>query len=136
MPTPRKKSGKSLSSDGFLSAEAYQGLTSEQDFQDQVVERATMLGWRVFYVPQWIWKLVFAHWKRVGPRAGKKWAKGGFPDLVMTRRGRLIFAELKVGYNKTQENQDEWIADLALIPCIEVFVWRPSDQGDIERVLA
>lgn len=121
---------------GFLSAEAYQGLTSEQYFQDQIVDRAELLGWRVFYVPQWVWKLIFAHWKRVGHRRGKKWAKAGFPDVCMVRRGRLVFAELKVGTNRTQANQDEWLDDLRMVAGIEVFIWYPKDQEEIESVLA
>jgi hypothetical protein len=63
----------------------------------------------------------------------------GFPDLVAVRPGRLVVAELKV-YPATQargrptERQAEWLAAFALVGA-EIYVWRPPDRPEVERVL-
>jgi hypothetical protein len=53
----------------------------------------------------------------------------GFPDLVLARAPRLIFAELKVGSNKPTKAQREWLNalndGLDLTP--EVYLWYPRD---------
>ena len=85
----------------------------------------------------------------------------GFPDLVLVRRGRLVFAELKrqASSAKTSPEQDAWLADLSAVadsvldevlagdryidgintppPYIGVYVWRPLDllDGIVEAVL-
>jgi hypothetical protein len=74
----------------------------------------------------------------------------GFPDLVMVRRGRLIFAELKQQGKRPTHDQDRWLAELRQVaeefiapqnrkchPPLEVYVWRPMDwlDGSIQRVL-
>ena len=66
----------------------------------------------------------------------------GFPDLVMVRGGRLIFAELKrEGGNPTPE-QRIWLAELGdvgrySLGNVRCYLWKPSDwlNGDIEAVL-
>jgi hypothetical protein len=61
----------------------------------------------------------------------------GFPDLVLVRRGRLIFAELKTpDAPPPRAAQQDWLADLALCSCAEVFVWRPVDWPQIVRTLS
>lgn len=61
----------------------------------------------------------------------------GFPDLVMVRGQRLIFAELKVGKNKLSAEQSQWIIDLTNLVSMEVAVysWTPKDWIDILKVL-
>ena len=51
----------------------------------------------------------------------------GFPDLVLVRPPRLIFAELKSSKGKLTVEQKEWLAVLALIPGVEVYIWKPED---------
>ena len=61
--------------------------------------------------------------------------EAGFPDLVLVRGSRLIFAELKIGKNKPTPEQDGWIQALfdarAGSPSIEVHVWRPEQWSQI-----
>lgn len=68
----------------------------------------------------------------------------GFPDLVLVRRGWLIFAELKRQDRKAKPSaaQEEWLDDLGevearLYPFVTAHVWRPLDllDGSIERIL-
>ena len=61
----------------------------------------------------------------------------GFPDLVLVRGSRLIFAELKrEGENPTQD-QRLWLQALSAVGTpIETYVWRPSDWPQIAEILA
>jgi hypothetical protein len=59
----------------------------------------------------------------------------GFPDLTLTKGGRLIFAELKVGYRKLTPAQADWMYVLRMVPGVEVYVWRPRDFEQIISVL-
>ncbi len=63
----------------------------------------------------------------------------GFPDLVLLRPPRLIFAELKgdsdYGKKGPTEDQRRWINALKLVPGVEVYVWYPRDINDIVTIL-
>lgn len=68
----------------------------------------------------------------------------GFPDLCMVRRGRVIFAELKMEGKEPTDEQQKWLeAGLLPLPDLEqanrVFVkavcWHPSDWDMIVRIL-
>lgn len=62
----------------------------------------------------------------------------GYPDCtILTRDGRLIFAELKRQNREPTDAQREWLEALELIG-IEAYLWRPSDwlDGTIEDVLS
>lgn len=89
---------------------------SEKQFQQQVTDLAELYGWRVYHVPD------------------SRRCSAGFPDLVLARRGVVIFAELKVGRNKTSPDQDAWLADLAASGA-RCRVWYPADWPEIERTL-
>jgi hypothetical protein len=99
---------------------------SEAGFQAALIRFARLLGWRV------------AHFRKA--RVGGRWmtpvaADGaGWPDLVLCRRGVLLFAELKHGRGRTTAEQDEWIGQLRAAGQT-VYVWRETDWGEIERVL-
>ena len=58
----------------------------------------------------------------------------GFPDCVFSRRERLIFAELKAGRGKPSIEQEAWLVSLRSAP-VEVYVWKPSDIDEIEKIL-
>lgn len=98
---------------------------TERELQSAVIECARLLGWRV------------AHFRPA--ETSKGWrtpveADGaGFPDLVMARRGRLLFVELKSEKGKLRPEQVAWLD--ALNPL--AFVWRPADwlSGTVEHVL-
>jgi hypothetical protein len=68
----------------------------------------------------------------------------GFPDLVLVREGRLIFAELKRQTGRTTTQQDIWLKalqtceydDWQSLMAVKVVVWRPSDWPAVERALS
>jgi hypothetical protein len=59
----------------------------------------------------------------------------GFPDLVMTRDGRVIFAELKSQKGRVRPEQQHWLDELNKVAGVEVYLWRPSDSDTIEKTL-
>lgn len=91
---------------------------TERDFQRWVTDLATWFGWR--------W------WHDVDSRRNF----AGLPDLILARRGRLIFAELKRQQGQVRPEQAEWLAVLGSIGGgVEVHLWRPADRAEIERIL-
>ena len=102
-------------------------MLSERDFQDNVIELAQTLGWVV-------------HHDRPA-RQGEGWVTPiqgdpGFPDLVLAKGGRVIFAELKSEKGKVTDDQEAWLLELPNgYPESNVFVWRPSDLEQIQKVL-
>jgi hypothetical protein len=72
----------------------------------------------------------------------------GFFDWVLMRRGRIIFAELKVDHGKLSKDQQAWF-EAGEIPAArngggfgiyqdnrtEFHLWRPSHRDEILRVL-
>lgn len=83
---------------------------SEAELQTNVMQMAKVLGWLTYHT----------HDSRRSPR--------GFPDLVMVRGERLIFAELKRQNGKYRPGQREWLA--ALDRVAESYTWRPIDYLD------
>lgn len=107
---------------------------SEKDLQSRVEQIAGVTGW------------LFYHTHRSDR------SPAGFPDCVMVRRGRLIFAELKRQTQSAQPTpaQRQWLIRLAEVPAgierhwpavtanpVEVFLWRPADllDGTIQAAL-
>jgi hypothetical protein len=95
---------------------------SERDFQDRVVTQAKLSGWLVYHTHD------------------SRHSAAGFPDLVMIRGNILIAAELKVGNNKPTEAQLKWLKAFAGVGhpshTVHAFLWKPSDQAEIDEVLA
>lgn len=100
---------------------------SERGFQEWVVSCATLRGWA---------------WGHIGQAKGAKdrWitpvsgAMGkGHADLLLVRE-RIIYAELKSQKGGLRPDQVEWIRRMRYAGA-EVYVWRPSDRPEIERVL-
>lgn len=107
---------------------------SEASFQRSVMELAQIGGW----------KLAHHHDSRrqirPGVHVGDRSA-AGFPDLVLCRGVRVIFAELKAEKGRLSPAQKEWLAALRVVEGdaagrVLVRVWRPSDWLEIERLLA
>ena len=101
---------------------------TERQLQEAVVELARLLRWRLYHT------------------FDSRRSSAGFPDLVMVRRGRLLFAELKSSVGIKSQSQEAWLYDLEVAAsmkegrgwaCPEVYVWRPESwsSGEIERVL-
>ena len=130
---------------------------SEKQFEQAVRQLAEAKGWLVGHFSDSRREVVN---RSTGERrlVGDSGAKG-FPDLVMARRGRIIFAELKAAKGRLSGEQKEWLVALGgesdgSVP-VEVALrcqigsvrstaeiakwvrcWRPEDWPEIERVLA
>ena len=90
---------------------------SEKDFQQRIIDRAEALGWLVYHTHD------------------SRRSAAGFPDLVLARNDRVIFAEVKTEKGKLSKAQVEWL--YALKAAVdEMYVWRPSDLAIIEKLLA
>jgi hypothetical protein len=74
------------------------------------------------------------HWKPYHTWNSQHSVKG-FPDLVLCKPPRVIFAELKREDGVTSNEQDEWIISLGQCPGVESYLWRPSDLDRISEIL-
>lgn len=97
---------------------------SESEFQAAVVQLALLRQYLVFHDND------------------SRRNQAGFPDLVMTRPGRLVFAELKTEIGRVSNEQHRWLDLLRSVSqvagdALHVAVWRPSDlrSGAIARAL-
>lgn len=90
---------------------------SEGHFQTRLVNLAKLLGWRRIYHP---WSSIHS--------------ASGWPDLVLCKPPRLIFAELKKEKGRVTAAQQGWLEDLTACGQ-EVYCWRPSDYGAIVEIL-
>ncbi len=81
---------------------------TEASFQATILSLAKQFGWRAYHTHN------------------SKRSPAGFPDLVLVRRPRVIFAELKTETGVLSVAQKAWLADLAGCT-VESGVWRPSD---------
>jgi hypothetical protein len=98
---------------------------NETEWQKQVVETAHNLGWQDMHVG------------RTGKhqKVGAKGKLGpGWPDLVLVKGGRIIFAELKAADGQLSQEQKDVLA--LLVNVGECHVWRPSDFGLVLDTLA
>jgi hypothetical protein len=97
-------------------ASTYRSATAdamlERDLQAAVIGAAITLGWMYYHT----------HDSRRSPE--------GFPDLVLVKDERIIYAELKRQRGKATEKQQKWLAALTATGKAEVYLWRPSDLLD------
>jgi hypothetical protein len=93
----------------------------EVAFLATVTELATLTGWLVYHTYD------------------SRRSQAGFPDLVLARGDRLIFAELKTDKGRIRPAQIEWLDRLGAVassqPGISVYLWRPKDWAGIEKIL-
>ncbi len=96
----------------------WRGLKPDEDseFLPAVRDLAQLHGW-----------LDWHHLRSKGTRPG-------WPDLVLLRPPRLIFAELKVPPNKLSPSQ-EVCTGMLRDSGQEVYVWTPDQWSEIERIL-
>lgn len=103
---------------------------SEDDFLSWVIELANLRRWVVAHFrPARIVKNGLITYRTAVSADGR-----GFPDLVLVRGHRVIFAELKAEKGKASREQINWLSLLAETKA-EVYTWRPVDRSEIERVL-
>ena len=88
----------------------------ERRFQTQIIAYAVLMGWRHYHTHDA---------RRSAP---------GFPDLVLVRRPRLVFAEVKADRTPVTDDQTAWLEELRASGQ-EVYLWRPSHWRQIETVL-
>ena len=62
-------------------------------------------------------------------------SQAGFPDLVLAKNGRVIFAELKTKKGRVRPDQQMWLDELEKHRGIEVYLWRPADMDFIVKTL-
>lgn len=100
---------------------------TERDFQRAVVELARLHGWRVHHTRHAL--------NRRGQWRTPIQGDAGFPDLVLARGGRVIFAELKRKGGRPTPQQQMWLQTLAQSGGVEVYVWNPDDWDRIVEIL-
>jgi hypothetical protein len=91
---------------------------TEKDVERHVKDAARHFGWARYHTHR------------------SDFSPAGWPDEVLVRPPRMVIAELKGRGKDPSPAQAEWLALLRLIPGIEVYVWRPDDLDDIDRILA
>ena len=91
---------------------------SEEDLQQAVIDLAETLGWLCYHTHD------------------SRRSQPGFPDLVMVRAPRILFAELKADKGVITNEQHQWMLALRETPA-EVHLWRPEHWNDetIEKAL-
>jgi hypothetical protein len=93
-------------------------LITEKDFESQVKDLAKLFGWKYYHT-----------WRSFHSPAG-------FPDCVMVREDRLIFAELKSEKGKVSPEQEDWLLAVKVVgKPVESYLWRPSDFDLIKETL-
>lgn len=120
-PARRSHYGKRHRSIRGIQATKIQGnklrpAVSEADFLATVIELATLCGWLVYHTYD------------------SRRSQAGFPDLVLVRGGRLVFAELKTAKGPVRPAQQRWLKELEASG-VEAFIWRPKDWEEIEQLL-
>jgi hypothetical protein len=99
-------------------------IVKEREWQNLVIQLATSMGWKHYHPPDN---------KPINGRIQKIVA--GFPDLVLVKDGRLIFAELKRETGRLSPEQIEWLRELEACGT-EAYVWKPSQLQEVKETLA
>jgi len=93
-------------------------LMSEADFQKRVTDYATLRGWR---------------WVHIRPaRTAHGWTvpydgDHGLPDLILSRRSRVLLVELKSARGTATADQLAWLAALGE----HGRLWTPAHWDDV-----
>ena len=90
---------------------------TEKEFMAHAVELARALGWLTYHT------------------FNAQRSTAGFPDLVLVRPPRVIFAALKRQNGRVTIPQHLWFHDLDECPGVEVYIWKPSDWNEIVEVM-
>ena len=93
----------------------------EYQFQQSIIQLAEWNKWMVYHVTNVRGRL-------------RSPTSVGFPDLVLLRGSRIIFAELKTEKGKLTKAQVRWIDSLKEAGQ-KAVVWRPQDWDEICRIL-
>lgn len=100
---------------------------TESGFQRQVVELATILGWHTAHFRP---AQTSKGWRTpVSGDLGKGW-----PDLILARGRRLIFAEIKADKGRLSEDQERVLNVLGATGT-ETHTWWPADFDRVAEIL-
>ena len=100
---------------------------TEAQFQQQIIDLGHLYGWRIAHFRP---ALTSKGYKTPVSADGK-----GFPDLVMVKRARLIFAEVKSDTGKLSPEQKDWITALTCSMRCECYIWKPENWDEIVEIL-
>ncbi len=92
-------------------------MISEKSWQEHIRQLARTFNWAYYHT-----------WR-------SQHSPSGFPDCVLVRGERCIFAELKVEGGKPTQTQQEWLDVLRAVPGIEVYIWTPSQREEVVEIL-
>jgi hypothetical protein len=96
-------------------------VVREADFLRAVTDLATLAHWLVYHTYD------------------SRRSQAGFPDLVLVRGEKLIFAELKTNRGRVRPSQWEWLNALTDIAQgqsrVSIYLWRPRDWDSIVGIL-
>lgn len=81
---------------------------TERQLQDLILNAARRLGWRCYHT------------------FDSRRSEPGFPDLVLVRRRRVIWRELKTQAGRPTTEQSAWLFDLEQAG-EDAAIWRPAD---------
>ena len=123
IPGPQPTQASSEAVDASLDV-----LWSEGDLLAFVRRTARLSGWMAYHT------------------AYSVQSEPGFPDMVLVRPPRVIFAELKTGKGRLTAGhvgrsgrwvtgQQEWLEALRQCPGVETYLWRPADVDAIADLL-
>lgn len=90
---------------------------TEKQWQRHVEQLAAYLHWTVYHTHD------------------SRRSNAGFPDLVLARPPRLIFAELKTEKGRLRPAQSIWKALLEACPGVEYYLWRPTQLDEVKAIL-
>lgn len=90
---------------------------TEKSFQQKVIDLARLQGWKVYHTYD------------------SRRSEPGFPDLVLVKPGKLVFAECKTDSGKPTEAQKEWLIALAESSHPECYLFKPANWDKIETLL-
>lgn len=117
-----------MTSDPLTGQQRIWALMTEAQWQQQVIDIAGVRRWRWWHAPDN---------RPVVGKGGQEYVqnvKAGFPDLVLVREERLVFAELKRETGKASPEQLAWALALNATAA-EVYLWKPHDIADVLRIL-
>lgn len=97
----------------------YYGSKSEADWLEEVQDIARIRDWPFIY---------HTH--------NSRHSAAGFPDLVLVRPPRIIFAELKREQGVTTREQSRWGEAINQCDAPIWEVWRPTDVDHVHRMLS
>jgi Holliday junction resolvase len=89
---------------------------AEAEFLESVRKLARLLGWAVYHTHN------------------SQHSEAGFPDLVMVKRPRVLFVELKSDRGRVTPAQRAWIEELRACEQ-EAYIIRPKHIDALTRLL-